>query len=901
MGVTAQRLALMKQQMPPKIHVMSTVPDPTSEDAPQPSPEVCVHERGVMRPGHKIALFTGILWATTLCGVVVIDDHYRRLASPEWPLWLAVPLLLLLFGLAEVFVVHLHLRGDAHTFSMVEVPLILGLFFVDPIIVIATHTVAGAAALYFHRRQPILKLAFNAAVFASSATVAVVVFRQITGMQTELTTTTLLSGGLALATANLLSLSLIVVVIMLSTGRRQASELWSGIRFGILSNLFTISLAIMAVIVVDTHPALSWIAVVPIGGIYLANWAYTTERRRHDGLDFLYQSTRLLHQSPELDSAILGLLRHAQSTFAVKHAELIYWTNPETAPLSLAVSEGGDKIGEPDYDLRSLSSLLSELDGAQIHRATEEGPVPSFLATYGFRDAIIVPLVDEGQALGALIIADQVSEVREFDDNDLRLAETLASHAAVALENGHLEQSLEQLRILEGQLTHQATHDPLTNLANRTLFRDDLAAALDEGGGRRGAVLFVDLDDFKTVNDTLGHAAGDELLRQVADRVVGSRRQDDTVARLGGDEFAVLLPDAANVEEAEAVAEQILRDFEEPAQILGRSVQIRASIGVAVASPEGDAESIMQNADTAMYQAKSLGKNQYIRFHASMYESSLRRYNLQTDLAGGLKRNEFEAFFQPIVELATKQVSGAEALVRWRHPTLGLLSPDAFLHVAAEIGVLGDIDMIVLAQACAWLVAVDDRAPGSAMTVNVNFSPQSFRGGDLTERILDVSRRNGLDPTRVCVEITEDLMGEDLDEAIETLSRLQDQGIRVALDDFGTGYSSLSQLRVLAVDTIKIPKPFIDDLDTVDPTDPDVFAAAIVALSRALNKSVVAEGIERPEQLAALEQLGCHYGQGYLFARPMEHDAMLVFLVNQLGIISPALATPDPSRPNQTA
>jgi EAL domain-containing protein (putative c-di-GMP-specific phosphodiesterase class I) len=291
----------------------------------------------------------------------------------------------------------------------------------------------------------------------------------------------------------------------------------------------------------------------------------------------------------------------------------------------------------------------------------------------------------------------------------------------------------------------------------------------------------------------------------------------------------------------------------------------------------------MRNADTAMYQAKALGKNQHITFHPSMYESSLRRYNLQTDLVRALECNELQAHYQPILDLASKRVVGAEALVRWQHPTLGLLTPDAFLHVAAESGVLGDIDMLVLDQACGWLVETDARLPGSVESVNVNFSPQSFRAGGLTERILQTCRRHDLDPVRLCVEITEDLMADDVEAAMRTLRSLQQHHIRVALDDFGTGYSSLSQLRMLAVDTIKIPKPFVDDLDGVPEADgtEEVFAAAIVALSRALNKSVVAEGIERPQQLAVLEQLGCQFGQGYLFARPMDSEAMLGFLATQ--------------------
>ncbi len=840
----------------------------------------------------KIGAFTAFLWVVTIGAIGLLAGPQSWFAESDWPWWFAVPTMVILFGLAEVLVVHLHIRGDAHTFSMVEVPLALGLFFVQPITVIAAHAFAGAAALYIHRRQPALKLAFNAAVFASSATVAVGLFRLLAGEPSEVSTRALLSGGFALATANLVSLGLIVVVIVLSTGRQQLQNMWAGVRFGTMTNGFTVSLAIIAVIVVDTHPALSWLVAVPIGGIYLANWAYTAERRRHDGLNFLYKSTRLLHQSPELDSAIVDLLRHAQSTFGVRHAELVYWTESGSDPLTLAVGDNGAVLpGDHRYDARSLRPLVESLEAAQVYRSSGSGPVAGFLAREGFADAVIAPLIDNGHVLGALIIADQISDLRGFDENDLRLAETLASHTAVALENGHLEQSLQQLRVLEGQLTFQAMHDPLTGLANRTLFRDDLTRALDEHGPSFGAVMFIDLDDFKTVNDTLGHAAGDEMLLEVADRIRSCSRDTDTVSRLGGDEFAVLLPGTFEAEKAQAAADHILRSFDTPTSILGRPIQIRASIGIAVATTECDAESIMRNADTAMYQAKAHGKHQHITFHPSMYESSLRRYNLQTDLVRALERNELRAHYQPIFDLGSQRMVGAEALVRWEHPTLGLLTPDKFLHVAAETGIIGDIDMTVLDQACAWLVRADAIAPGVVATVNVNFSPHSFRAGRLTQRILDVCQRHEVEPGRLCVEITEDLMVEDTEQAMETLRTLHDHHIKVALDDFGTGYSSLSQLRALSVDTIKIPKPFVDDLDEMTGAagaQDDVFAAAIVALSQALNKNVVAEGIERPEQLAILQRLGCHYGQGYLFARPMDEPAMLPYLISQAAVSSTA-------------
>ena len=541
----------------------------------------------------RVAVMSLMLWVVTIVGaVLLVAPHHWPTRSP-WPWWTEFPVMVVLFGLAEVFVVHIHLRGDAHTFSLVELPLALGLFFVHPLVVIAAHVLGGGAALAFHRKQPLLKLGFNTGVFASSTTAAIVVFRFLAPDRAHLTAVGLLCGAAALTVATLVSLGLIVAVISVSSGTRRPPGMWSGVGFGVMAGGFTISLGVIAVIVVDAQPALSWLLVVPIGGTYLANWAYTTERRRHQGLDFLYQSTRLLHQSPEIESAILDLLRHAQDTFGAAQTELLYWTETTGELLRLGIGPDGRPLAvDHPGDDAHLVTLIQQLTSAQLVGTTEHGPVAGLLASSGFDDAIVAPLLDDGSVLGALIIAGHLSDIRGFDDNDVRLADTLASHTAVALKNGHLEQSLEQLRVLEGRLSFQASHDPLTNLANRSLFRDALSTLLTEHDGTRGAVLFIDLDDFKTVNDTLGHAAGDELLLEVADRLRSATDTADVIARLGGDEFAVLIPHAIQADQATQTAHRILSAFHAPTQIAGRLVEIRASVGIALAATGGDAETL---------------------------------------------------------------------------------------------------------------------------------------------------------------------------------------------------------------------------------------------------------------------------------------------------------------------
>lgn len=816
----------------------------------------------------KIAALSLALWALAALVAVGLFDRQDWSATGRWPWFVALSVLALLFALAEIFVVHLRIRADAHTFSLVELPLALGLFFVQPLVLVGAQLLGAGLALALHRKQGPLKLLFNGAVFASTTIIAIAVFRWMARERSPLDQAVLLRGGFALLVEALISVILVFVVISISTGSWRTTDLRSGVGFGMVAATFTTSLGIIAVVVLDAQPGIAWLLVVPTAGTYLANWAYTTQRRRHEGLDFLYQSTQLLHQSSELETAIVDLLRHACSTFNAEAAELIYLTEANAQSVCVRVGPGDQvqtlqALGD-GHEL--LIGLLASGD-ASILRAGVEGPAGEFLALSGYRDAIIAPLRNEVRVAGALVIANRLSEVVGFDSTDVRLADTLANHTTTALENGRLEQSLEQLRVLEGRLTFQALHDPLTGLANRTLFRTHLQQAIDHHDDGRGAVLFIDLDDFKTVNDSFGHATGDALLIEVADRLKTCIAEVDVIARLGGDEFAVLLRSADDAPAATAAAAAILRSFEEAATITHRRLSIRASIGIALIQVGADPETMMRNADTAMYIAKAQGKHRVVMFEPSMYESNVYRFNLHSDLQRALDRDELTIHFQPIVTLSTQDVIGAEALVRWHHPSLGELSPDSFLAVAEQTGLIVAIDRLIMDKACEWLAGVDASTPGLVPWVNVNVSPRSFHEPTLVESVTAALERHHLAPNRLGIEITENLMSEQADRAIETLEELRTIGLRLALDDFGTGYSSLSYLQSLPVDVVKIAKPFIDGLESS--SSQRAFTTAIVALGDALGKFVVAEGIERSEQLDLLEAMGCDAGQGYMFARPM--------------------------------
>ena len=418
----------------------------------------------------------------------------------------------------------------------------------------------------------------------------------------------------------------------------------------------------------------------------------------------------------------------------------------------------------------------------------------------------------------------------------------------------------------EEQLRHQAFHDPLTGLANRALFTDRVEHALVLRGGV--AVVFLDLDDFKAVNDSLGHLAGDALLQAVALRLTGALRPGDTIARLGGDEFAVLFEEAGAAVSAADVAERVIAALQEPFDLDGREVFVTASIGIGDGE---DAEELLRSADVAMYRAKASGKAQYVVYAPKMDDDLVGRLELVADLRRACVDDEFVLHYQPIVELESRRVVGVEALVRWQHPTRGLLQPADFVGLAEETGQIVEIGRWVLEKACRQ--AASWRAQlGCDLSVSVNVSARQIRQSGLVDDVQAALAASALAPGALTVEITESALVRRREEMTAILESVAGTGVRLALDDFGTGYSSLSLLRDLPVRTVKIDRSFVHTIDA-GPAQ-RAFVQAIVDLADALQLTVVAEGIERPIQAAALLRIGCVLGQGFHFARPLPADAL---------------------------
>jgi diguanylate cyclase (GGDEF)-like protein/PAS domain S-box-containing protein len=438
-------------------------------------------------------------------------------------------------------------------------------------------------------------------------------------------------------------------------------------------------------------------------------------------------------------------------------------------------------------------------------------------------------------------------------------------------------QDVTERKRMEEELVRRAFQDDLTGLANRALFHDRLRHALQRRARNRTfvGVLLLDLDGFKRVNDSLGHAAGDQLLRAVAQRITVAVRAGETVARLGGDEFAIVIESVVGEEEVRQLADRLLRVISRPVTVAERDVVVNVSIGLALAVAGEDGDSVLRNADVAMYAAKNAGKQCARLFDPSMLARAQSWLELEQDLRRAVVNHEFELHFQPLMNLQSGALRGFEALLRWRHPRRGLVWPSEFLAVAEETGVIVPIGRWALREACCYAAGWAERA-GAPPSISVNLAPRQLEHEHLLDDVKSALTHSGLDPRLLVLEITESQMMRAPETAHATLQALRALGVRIAIDDFGTGYSSLSQLQFFPVDELKIDRTFVARMDEGDREAS--FVRTMITLAHSLGVDVVAEGIERTTQQLALTQLGCNAGQGFLFSHPLPINDALIYL-----------------------
>jgi diguanylate cyclase (GGDEF)-like protein len=557
-----------------------------------------------------------------------------------------------------------------------------------------------------------------------------------------------------------------------------------------------------------------------------------------------------------------GLLGQARELLRAERATAAFVTSDGGIVARVRLGASGRLTRSEDPPTAEDAWVLRQVvtDGTPLlmPRGTRDPEARRWLAGYGMRDAVAVPLRGKAGIVGALVVADRTGDLRTFDKDDVLLLETVANQASVALRNGELM----------GQLRHEALHDALTGLPNREHLRRHLASALDdvaEGRADGAAVMILDLDDFKEVNETLGHQEGDRLLTEVGTRLSSAVGQAGTVVRLGGDEFAVLLPDTADESRVLRIGRRILQALEQPIALDGLEIEVTGSLGVALAPAHADdPAALLKRADIAMYDAKTSTRG------LRLYEPELdtdhpRRITLVSELRSALQAGEIEVHVQPLLRISTGTVTGTEALARWSHPELGSVAPDYFIPIAERSGLIGLLTSRMLDRSLA--ACAEWRAAGNDLGVAVNLSARSLQDADLVEEVARLLRRHDVPADRLTLEVTESSVMADPPRAVALLHQLRDLGVRLSVDDFGTGYSSLSYLKRLPVHEVKIDRSFVAGL--TEQGEDMVIVRAIIDLGHHLGLEVVAEGVEDQATWDLLAAMGCDLVQGWHLARPM--------------------------------
>jgi diguanylate cyclase (GGDEF)-like protein len=836
-----------------------------------------------LRPGGPPRVWA--LIAAMAAGALVLAlTHLRHLSAigpqprPAW--WV----LAIAFAVAEVCVVHVAFRRSVHIFSLSELPLVFGLIFAHPSTMLLAVLAGPIGVLVVDRRQGAVKVAFNVSLFCLGAAVAVTVFHALVPARDAVDPAVWGAALVATMTNAVVGALLVSAAVRLSGQAVAAAKLGRTVAVALAVCVTNTCLALAGAAAVASDQRAAILLVVPAAAVVLAYRAYTAERRKHESLEFLHEVTGLLARAPDVATGLGGLLERTLDVFRGDLAEIVLLPSDQRSePLRTALERGAALEAMGPIDRQVAEALRALVDGDTrallLERPLADPILDSALARRGVHRAMLAALPGETRVVGTFLVAHH-GAVGGFDDDDLTLFATLANHASVSLEYDRLENLVLRLRELQGRLEHQAFHDPLTGLANRSLFLDRLGAAL-ASGRRDYTLLFLDLDDFKAINDGLGHAIGDELLEAVAGRLRGTLKSGDLAARLGGDEFAVLLHDVHDAKDVTRVADRVIELLARPFSVGGHEISAHASLGIVEgwSADARDPDELLRNADVAMYTAKNAGKQRHEVYQPSMHAAVMRRHRLRDDLERAVERGELIVELQPIVELETGNISAAEALVRWNHPENGRMAPRDFIDVAEETGQVMEVDRFVLEHAC-QLAARWPSGEAGAVDLHVNVSPRELPRPELVARVSEALEATGLSPGRLVLEITESGLMRDPRVVLGRLQALREIGVRLAIDDFGTGYSSLSYLRWMPIDVLKMDKSFVDDLAAGEHQH-SALAGTITGLAHTLGMTTVAEGIERPEQADTLDALGCELGQGFLFAPPLDPAAFAALLLRR--------------------
>lgn len=830
-------------------------------------------ERAEQLARRRVLLLTGAL------GVLAAPLSMWLASRPSNHSATVLAVLLVLFVAGEFFTVDIEFRRESHTFSFSSVPMVIGIFTVSPALVILVRVLASMIVLMLLKRQPVFKLVVNLTSHVIEVLVAasaVVLIQDHVLNSAEFGIESWVIAAFAVIVADFVGALVITGAISAFQGEWEPSLL-GGVWMGMVVASIDVTIAILVITLyeADNRPAAA--LVLGVGAfVVVVSRAYAQVSSRYHGLELLDRFTRALGEAVYEGSVVSRLLREAGE---ILHADQAW--------LVVRDAEGLRRVQLVDDELTVLDP--TPLDAAVLERVTDAAVLTDVtqeafpeLALAGYEEMIAVRLAArEGEEL-ALVVTDRSGAVRPFDEKDSQLFETLAVHAGLALQNTGL---VSQLRTEVEITEHLATHDVLTELPNRTLFHQQLQATLhDPERAAEVAVLLIDLDRFKDVNDTLGHHNGDRLLAEVGQRLRASLDANDLIARLGGDEFAVLLRGSATAPAAVAVGERLVRELQAPFDLADVEVDVGASIGVAMSSETiTDAATLLRQADVAMYTAKEDHTDVEV-YSPDRDHYSPKRLALVGRLRAAIERGDLALMYQPQVDLDTLRVRGVEALVRWPQPGRSPIPPDEFIYVAEHTGLIRPLTRLVLqdaiAQAARW------HAAGRNLRVSVNLSPHNMIERGLPGEIADMLAAAELPPEMLMIELTETTVMSNPGRTVEIMNTLREIGVSIAIDDFGTGHSSLAYLTGLPATELKIDKSFVFAMGT-DPAA-DTVVKAIVDLGRNLGLEVVAEGVETEVAAAALRDMRCAVAQGYLYSRPVEPRAFEHWLANYDALLDEA-------------
>jgi diguanylate cyclase (GGDEF)-like protein len=808
------------------------------------------------------------LWRTTslsitIAGCAALAFHFGlRGGQPglhgSWPWWA----LALAFAIAQQLDFHVEIRRQVMSFTLAEIPLIVGLFFAPPTQLLVGRLAGEAVALLLLNRQFGRKLILNLAAYFAETVAAVLVFQAI-GHRDLVRPVSWLAVVVAIAVGDAVTLTMISLVM-----RWHGSP--SKLRKLLATNVVTVignsGLAISAALAMQRSLA----AVIPLSVLVAiataAYRSYNSVSQQYASLEVLYEFTRLVSGSQHPEAVLQTMLHDARRILRAEVAAIGLRGDLADATDVWFHAEPDRSIAP--VDLQRLIDLTADGNAVVAARGTRDPILRSILSTLGVKDCLLAPVHEGPKVVGVLVAANRENDVTTFGLEDSRMFATIANHASVALENGRL---IERLRVQAAQREYEALHDPLTGLANRTLFLADVTKAISLSSNRRFGVALLDLNDFKEVNDTLGHHHGDLLLTQVAGRLVTRLPDGVTVARLGGDEFGLLTEFDATENSLRELGAKVQAAFAEPFLVESLSLEVHASVGFALFPEHAtDPTTLLQRADVAMYEAKASRTHRVEVYDAQRDLNTPRRLAFATDLRAALEAKEIALYYQPKAQISDGAIQSVEGLARWNHREHGFISPDEFVMLAERTGLIQLLTHHVLT------VGLDQleqwTRTGLDIGMSLNLSMRNLTDPDLPNLVGRLLAARAIDPAAVTFEVTETAMMTEPEMTRFIVGELADLGVRISVDDFGTGHSSLGYLSKLRVHELKIDKSFVGPL-TVDP-QAAVIVRSIIDLARNLGISVVAEGVEDQRTWDALHDLGCEIAQGYYLSRPITPAAL---------------------------